>query len=292
MLKMMRLFHADDSHDVAAVHNAVFPKDFFSPSEFAHYVFGMRVFGGQVWVLNDDFVCGYASVSPIPGLQGVAEIDGCIAPKMQRKGLGTQLWQGVRDHLMGSSIKQVSHGLQSLHSSAALFLKKQGFFVEHEERILFFDDWANFQTLQIPIEFKILSFTRDKAIPLFCDLYERSFAGLPWYQPYTPKEVSETLIHATDLQFLMLGSKGIGFTWTRLDDQGIGLIEPVGIVPEYQQRGFGRYLLKQPMLHLRNRGAQRIEIGAWQDNQHALGLYRSLGFHHLRMNTYLAYNID
>ncbi len=289
---MARLYDADDSRELAAIHNLAFPDNQYSPSDFAEYVNGTRAYGGEVWVLEDGSVAGYAAVSPVPGLPTITELDGCIAPARRRQGLGTRLWRGVRDHLQGSNIKQVAYGVQCLQSSAALFLQKQGFFVEHEEWVLVFDDWENWQQLPHLDNLQVQTFSRKTAVSLFCDLYEQCFTGLPWDQPYSQKEVVNTLIQAADLQFLIVEGRTIGFAWTKLDSQGSGIIEPVGILPAYQNQGFGRQLLSLAMRSLKKRGARRIEIGAWRDNQRAIALYHSLGFRQVKTITYLAYNVN
>ncbi len=77
----------------------------------------------------------------------------------------------------------------------------------------------------------------------------------------------------------------------RLDSEGTGIVEPLGILPAYQNQGYGRCLLTAAMRVLAQRGAERIEIGAWRDNERAIDLYRSLGFRHKKTITYLAYNL-
>jgi ribosomal protein S18 acetylase RimI-like enzyme len=133
---------------------------------------------------------------------------------------------------------------------------------------------------------------RETAIPLFCRLYEESFSGLPWDQPFTNAEVATSLNDAKNMLFLTLDGEAIGFAWVNVDGDGKGLIEPLGIIPAYQYKGFGRVLLFRVIRELVRRGAKRVEIGAWRDNGAAIQLYRSVGFRHIKTFTYLAFNLN
>ncbi len=52
------------------------------------------------------------------------------------------------------------------------------------------------------------------------------------------------------------------------------MIEPLGILPAYQGRGYGRLLLQLVLRELAARGAKKVEIGTWRDNEAAVHLYR------------------
>jgi ribosomal protein S18 acetylase RimI-like enzyme len=150
------------------------------------------------------------------------------------------------------------------------------------------DDTAHLPPIQ-PVELR--RFNLPRTIRLFCQLYAESFAGLPWFQPYSENEVAATLAEPEDIIFLFLGGLPIGFVWTRHSDEGFGEIEPLGIVKPYQGEGHGRALLIAALHELARRGARRVTIGAWRDNQRAVRLYESLGFRQARIFTYLALNL-
>jgi GNAT superfamily N-acetyltransferase len=58
---------------------------------------------------------------------------------------------------------------------------------------------------------------------------------------------------------------------------GVGI---VGVLPEFRRRGLARKLLTRALDDLRQRGAQRINLGVIEKNVPAYALYRSLGFEH------------
>ena len=289
---MIRSYMRADGRYLAAIHNTVFPNSRHTPLSFGEFVAGTKALGGSVWIIEDSVIAGYGSVTPVPGLSGLAELDGCIATDRQRQGLGSALLTSMLQNLKGSTISQVAYGVEKIASPTALFFEKHHFFVEHEEWILAYFAGTKMAQWGRPDKVTIKTFTRNTAVTQFCNLYQKSFSGLPWDQPYSVDEVQDTLDYAADLQFLMLDGEAIGFAWTKLDAQGRGVIEPLGIIPPYQNRGYGRYLLTSTMRLLLNKGAKRIEIGAWRSNERAVELYRSVGYQHVKTITYLAYNLS
>ena len=107
-------------------------------------------------------------------------------------------------------------------------------------------------------------------------------------RPYTALEVAGALTDPDDLLFLMAGGEAIGVVWHEMLPNGRGRIEPIGIAPDYQGRGYGRRLLIEALHRLRRRGANPIEIGLWRRNDVAMNLYKSLGFSEEQNWYYLA----
>ena len=64
---------------------------------------------------------------------------------------------------------------------------------------------------------------------------------------------------------------------TRVGDQGAG-IYGFAIDPLWQGRGIGRDVLRRVCRQLREEGIRRIGLEVAVDNDHAVGLYTSLGF--------------
>ena len=288
---MIRPYVTADGPQLVTIHNSVYPDSVHTTSSFGDYVAGTRALGGFVWVIGNPAVVGYGSVTPVPGLPGIAELAGCIAVDQQRKGLGSRLLTSMLDKCRDSNIRQVTFSVDRLESPAASFLRQHYFFAEHEEWIMMFGEMAMVLQENCPGPVKLQTYARQTAVSLFCRLYEESFSGLAWDQPYSELEVVERLDHADELLFLMLEGQAVGFAWTKLDSEGRGVVEPLGIVPTHQNRGYGRCLLTSAMRVLVNRGAKRIEIGAWRDNEKAIELYRSLGFQRYKTITYLAFNL-
>jgi len=70
--------------------------------------------------------------------------------------------------------------------------------------------------------------------------------------------------------------KIIGSSWMTFDGRRM-FLHHFGIVPEYQNMGYGKLLLKASLDHLREAGYQ-VKLEVHNDNQAAIHLYRSAGF--------------
>ena len=285
---MIRPYGDGDAKFLAPIHTAVFPRDPLSITAFAAYVTSARDYGGKAWVIEKDSPLGYALAVPVPGLPHIAELKGCIAPPFQRQGLGSRLLHHVLSEMKGSAVRQVSHPVRWMNSPAARFLIKNGFYLEHEETIMRRADLRHLPHPAGKEGAAIVTLSRPDAVQTFCQLYSASFSGLPWDQPFSQDEIDALLDHAADILFLTLENRPIGFAWLYLQKHGLGLIEPLGILPGYQKRGYGRFLLQSALQELARRGAASAQIGAWRTNQPAIALYQSLGFEHHQAVSFLA----
>lgn len=275
---MIRLYRAGDAKYLAPIHTAVFPHNPFSITAFGSYVASLLDYGAKAWVFEEDTPLGYALVIPVPGLPHVVDLKGCIAPPFQRRGLGTQLLRHVLADLQETAVRQVSHQVRWMNSPAAQFLQKNGFYVEHEEALMRRDNLRKLPRPSGREGTAIVTLPRSNAVETFFQLFTASFSALPWDQPYSRQEIDAELSRAADILFLTLNSHPIGFAWLHLQRNDLGLIEPLGVLPEHQHQGHGRFLLQSALLELARRGATRAQIGAWHTNQPAISLYQSLEF--------------
>lgn len=236
------------------------------------------------WLIEDGGqVVGYTAVSPVPGLDGIYELNGGILPTKRRQGLGSHLLQHVLQEARGLNIRQLSHCITDLDSPAARFLHHHHFFTEHEEWLLHLSPLpprspAPLRDCQIQ--------THPAPVPLFCRLYDQSFAATPWYQPYSEEEVENMLDDPADILFLFKDEQPIGFAWLQGDQ-----IEPIGIVKAEWGKGYGRILLLTALHTLHQRGVAQAHIGVWRSNHAAVHLYQSVGFQHQQTLTYLAFDV-
>lgn len=288
---MIRPYREEDAPHLALLHNAAYPERMLSKDSFHDFMASALSTGGRAWVLADPRPSGYAAISSVPGLAGVGDLFGCVAPERQRSGLGSELLAYLIEDLRHSDYWQISHYVTDIDSPAAHFLRHHHFFVEHEEWQLALPDLSQLPDPPQDQALHLRTFHKQKAVSLFCQLYNEIFAGLPWNQPFTQSEVASTLSLSRDMQFLAQGEEIIGFAWINLDGSGRGLIEPLGIKPAYQYQGYGRALLLLTLHELKKHGAKHAEIGAWRDNFAALHLYQSIGFRHQATLTYYAYNL-
>jgi len=250
--------------------------------------------GGKTWVLEiDGQVRGFASLSPVPALDGVYDLAGGIVPSLRRLGHGSFLLKQMRKEIPHGDGRLITYAVDSMDTPAALFLKRNGFEVEHEELKMVLDEFDLIEPMTTLDGFRLQTYSRDRAVGLFRDLYEASFKDLPWYQPYlSAEEVSADMEDDDSVLFLLSGETAVGFIWIRWPSPELAEFEPIGLVKSFQGHGVGRYLLRRGISTAVDRGADNITLGVWSDNKSGIRLYRDLGFKHVQTKTYLALDLS
>lgn len=248
---------------------------------------------GRFWTITQqEKPIGYATLLPLPGLPGLFELSGGIAPQFQRQGAGSFLWEFIRQKAAGTAVQQITCTLNSLNSPTARFLQRHRFTLEHEEWTMTLENLAALP--QVPPASGMISLqntSQQTAVRTLPALYERSFRHTPWFQPYTPAEVAVTWEPDDQLLYLVENGHTIGFVWLHFPESGMAEIEPIGIVQEKQGMGYGRFLLTTLLNRLQNQGILAVTLGVWANNQPAIQLYRSVGFRYAESSYSFVYTM-
>ena len=287
-----KLQHAD-ARALVLVHNEVYPAEPWTPERIRDRLRRLRACGGRAWIVrHEGAIAGYGATAPTPGLDGLYEVDGFIAPALRRRGLATSLLRAMTGDLASGGACQIYHPLASTDSPAGRFLQAQGFYTEHEETCLSHDDPGSLPPAEFGDSYELRSLSRAQAINWFRRLYRASFEGHPWYQPYeSDDEVDADLVDADDLLFLAHQQTFIGFLWLRWPEMTVAEIEPIGLSPAYQRRGLGRQLMLAAMERATQAGGRSVRIGTWSRNETAIRLYQRLGFKETGRRLFLAYDL-
>ncbi len=286
----IREFHNADTLSLAQIYLQIHPKRPFSPHQINQHFQHILDSNGRIWTITQpNKLIGYATIFPVPGLPNLIEIEGGIIPAKQRQGFASQLLQHIITTIKGSAIQQISHSVSNLDTPAAYFLQHHNFFVEHEELHLQLED---LQTYPLPFApFTLHLIDHETAVSTFPSLYDQSFAGTRWHQPYSSAEIDVTLSPTDNMFYCLQNETPIGFAWVRYPTPTTAEIEPIGIVKAWQGKRYGRSLLSTLLNKLQQQGIQHVQIGVWADNQIARHLYHQVGFRHQATTTYLAYNL-
>ena len=280
-------YHPHHATDLAIIYNQLYPQRPLTASILHQR---MTQLNGRIWVISvASTPVAYALTTPLPGLPGVAHLEGGVAIAWQRQGIGSALLTYIQADLQTDGIRQLSCNVTGVTTPTAQFLYKHHFFVEHEEWMM--QRHGRLPPLQLPPHLQIKTLPRSRAIPQFCALYDQSFSPHPWYQPYTPEEIVVILKRADDLLFLMLADQPIGVAWIHRKTANQGRIEPIGLIPEQQGNGYGRLLLLASLHRLAKRGMMQVQLGVWATNFPAIHLYQTVGFQRQHNLIYMAYNI-
>jgi mycothiol synthase len=290
----VRPYEQEDAPDLAYIHNSIFRDDVVLGDRFRARMAAIQKSGGSIWtILVERKPVGYASVRPVPGLEGIVDLQGCIDPRHQRKGLGSRLLNHLLADLIDGPVRQVSHPVNDTSEPVALFLKSHGFFVEHEEVFLKLDVERRLPVTELPAGYTLKHLPRPEAIGQLRDLYDKVFSGTPWYQPYvSDRQVAAELADASDILFLLHRHQPIGFLWIHWLEFDQAEIEPLGILPAYQGQGLGRSLLLAGLEQIAQGGVRQASVGVWQENKAAIRFYERLDFVQDQTVTFLAYNLN
>ena len=245
------------------------------------YVERLEASGGGLWVVWDGGAAAavaLAEVEGLPGLPELFELSGGVSAAWRRRGVGRFFWDELRELLPAVGIRQLEAAAPT--AGVAAFLKVLGFWEGHRELSLRLTLTAPAELTSPDAGMTLRTLPALEAIGTLRTLYTGSFAGHPWYQPYENDEaVAEWLADAADILFLYFAGEPIGFVWLQSGAAGRKVqLEPVGLLPAWQGRGWGRYLLRAALAEAYRRNFRIAEIGVWVENEVALGLYRSLGF--------------
>ena len=240
----------------------------------------------------DGVLMGYTAVWQVPGLDGLLEMNGGVHPDYRRQGLGSALLNHVIAACELLPFHTLSFPVDDLNTAVAHFLQQHNFWVEHEEWTMEQNDLSTIIAIENPTS-HIETLPREKAISQFLQLYDDSFTGTPWNQPFTQTEVANMLQHATDIQFFIVEQDPVGFVWLHFsdDDPKSASIEPIGIIRDAQGKGYGRIFLTTILRQLAKQQIQQVSLGVWANNHKAISLYQSLGFQQTDARTYLAISL-
>lgn len=282
----------DETAALFVIHAAIEPVDVGQLSAWMQELEEWLETGGRVWVAaRGRRLAGYAMIDPVPGLPGVYDLTGGIVPARRRQGLGTKLLRHVQEAAAGIEINQLSCRVADLEDEITRFLLRRGFHIEHEECLLTLDDFSQLPPLAEESRSELVVFPREEAVAHFLRVYDDSFSGLPWSQPYSGAEVAAALARPDDLLFAVVEGRPVGVIWHEMLSAEIGRVEPLGVGREHQGRGIGRRLLLAALADLHHRGAQEVQIGVWRGNHAAMTLYKSLGFAEIDNWYFLAHDV-
>jgi len=71
----------------------------------------------------------------------------------------------------------------------------------------------------------------------------------------------------------------VGTSWMTFDGRRIHL-HHIGVLPEYRNKGYGKWLTRLSLEYAKKKGYQ-IKLEVREDNEKAIGMYRELGFQRL-----------
>lgn len=240
----------------------------------------------NVWVaeLDGTFV-GYGQV--LPRTENPSTIYVVVHPNRRRQGLGSQLLVLALSRLDASKHYKKIWIYANGHNAASIaFLTHHGFELYGTSGVML-APVAELPPAEIPSGFVLRRFLElqnpDPAI--LVDALNQCYKDQVGHHqnvtsadPYLDYYGDEGICLLFDKKENLLGicaAKAEGKT----DANGVSdLLDAPGLVKEVRQRGYQRFLALAVMNWLREKGTRPITLEYWGDDEHALAIYRELGF--------------
>lgn len=208
-----------------------------------------------------------------------AELAGMVDPTARRRGIATALLDAALPLCRDRRYEQALLVTPRPSSAGRGFALSRGAVLEHSEHALVLLD----APAEGPVDPGVTVRTATQAdASVVSTLVSVAFGGPPTdMRELTATDLSSTLV--VELSGSTVGTLRV----TREHDSVAGVYGFV-IDPAWRGRGIGRDALRRVCQQLRDEGVDRIGLEVAVDNEHAMGLYTSLGFTPVTTEDYYA----
>lgn len=232
-------------------------------------------------VEKDRKIIGYTGLTPELGIGRVLLV--CLVhPRFRRKGAATALFSRSmqRAKELGAKVTQIS--IPEANVAAKSLVSSLGFkLIRHylELKLDFYNTHLQDVKHGAIVIRPLGAGEEDK----LTEIQNRSFAGSWGFNPNTTGEIVYRvhLRNSSPADVIMAceGDKPVGYCWTRVNpEENRGQIHMMGVDPDYRKKGIGQELLLSGLVHLKDKGAEVVELTVDSENQAARALYVSVGF--------------
>jgi ribosomal protein S18 acetylase RimI-like enzyme len=217
------------------------------------------------------------------GLDSAPELAGMVAPDARRRGIGSALLDAAvslcRDRGDPPPLLIVPRPSEAGRRLAV----RRGGVLDHSEHALLLVGEPTRAAREQPVGLRAAT-TADA--PLIARLLKQGFGWRP------PGDLPDRLDSPRERTAIVeLDGSAVGTIRLSRDERG-GAIHGFVIEPSLRGRGIGRAALRQACEQLRAEGAPRIGLEVDVENDHALGLYTSVGFKPVITEDYFALPVD
>jgi mycothiol synthase len=237
----------------------------------------------NVWVVESNgSLVGYGQV--LPGAQGHSSIYVVVHPTYRRKGLGSKLLALALSRASETDSKSILVYANTHNSASNLFLKQHDFDVAGTSGVMV-AQVTDLPQAEIPAGYALRRYPEigdPQIVVQALDTCYRDMVGhrqnvtsADRYMNYYGEEGIHLLFDEHETLIGVCAGKPQGKT----DERGVSdLLDAPGLIEEYRQRGFQRFLTLAVMNWLREKGTLPITLEYWGDDEKAIDIYRDLGF--------------
>lgn len=208
-----------------------------------------------------------------------AELAGMVHPAARRRGIASALLDAALPLCRDRGYRQALLVTPRESSPGRSFALSHGAVLEHSEHALVLLDAPTDGPTDPTVTVRTATHADAAAVS---GLLAAAFGGPPsGVRELSATETSSTLV--VEVAGSVIGTLRL----SREGDQAAG-IYGFAVDPAWQGRGIGRDVLRRVCHRLRDEGVHRIGLEVAVDNDHAMGLYTSLGFTPVTTEDYYA----
>lgn len=210
------------------------------------------------------------------------ELAGMVDPHARRRGIGTELLDAARTLCRGRGYHPVLLVTSRDAEAGAAFARSHGGTLQHSEHALVLSAPPANTASAVDVRLRPATDADARGI---CELVAEGFGFAP---------ADDGLRLSTDsARTMVVDVDGAALGTLRLTlDGSAGGIYGFVVDGAHRGRGIGRAALSQACQMLRDRGANTVGLEVAVENEHALGLYTSLGFTPVTTEDYYALPAD
>ncbi|MGB1254043.1 MAG: GNAT family N-acetyltransferase [Candidatus Promineifilaceae bacterium] len=242
-----------------------------------------------VWVYQNPSPMGIGGLLRVPGKPMEADVFLLMEADTSFEHDGARMMRFLLEQAHHLRLKRLVAVCSSTQGNYARFLSKLGFRHAYEE----WDMWRQLpHTFQIP-EHRLVTLPEGEGASLILKLYTETFSDEPWYLPYTnATHLLDDFGINSDLLFLYVENKPVGFAGVRYSEEGSAEIEIIGLIKGYQSSYLEQSLMHALLHHIIVVvNCNEVSLSVWRRNVNAITLAESFGFYRIQSRTYLDLNL-
>lgn len=212
-----------------------------------------------------------------------------VDPEFRDAGVADWVYEQVRSRAKSDGARWLDTVIDSRDRDAREFATNRGFKELVSIWTLEADpDFAPGEAPRVPLGFKMRPYAVGQDGPLVAQLINKVFAQHQSFTPVNPAEMQALENHpsfSAALTFFLESDTGEAVAFARntiRGDHKDAWIDMLGVVPESQGRGLGRFMLLQCMYVLARNRPRGIRLNVEGTNERARALYDSEGFMEMR----------
>jgi len=208
-----------------------------------------------------------------------------VDPNFRKDRIGGWAHERVLERARQDGAAYLDGTVDSRDRESTGFLSRRGF-----ERLVHMwtmeadPDFAPGEAPPVPREFRLRNYRKGTDTELMTDLFNHTFDRHVTFFPSSVEDtrsIEATPLFDSELTMILETDDGKGIAYARnsvRSEARDAWVDVLGVLPEYQGRGLGRYMLLQSMYILAQRRPKAIRLVVEGTNDRARSLYDSEGF--------------